>query len=501
MTDSVTPADPAALESPATPAPDRDRSVRRWAPSLEDPLVAPAAGRIGGPLGLHAAVGRARFSALRVLFALALLALAFSWTGKAACLQQTPTSSPTSVGAKLDASHRLNWDRQRELYSLCYTDVAAMYGRQHLADGVPFWTSWTAKSAKGREVTQRLAAPVGVGMVAYGAERATAGWQWIHDHWGVPSAISPVVFFNLVAFLLALCWLVTIWVLVKISGERRWFVWVAVLSPVVFVHAFTAFDLLTVMLVMVALLAWDRRRWWVAGVFFGLAATTGIWPVLVLVAVGLSVLSARASWEPLLKAVAAALATWIAVNLPVVIGTSTGWLQYWRFLSARAPEPDSVYGALALLTKLNLNVTVVNVISLVAVVGVLIAVTVTVLNSPRPFDVYSIAFLLVAGVLVVSKVWSPQSALWLVPLAVLAVKSSRILMVWMLIEALCWVPRMGVYLAPEHHWLPPQWYTLAVVVRMVAVLGVCLHIVWEHYDSEEPEVVETPHLVRSPLMA
>lgn len=103
-------------------------------------------------------------------------------------------------------------------------------------------------------------------------------------HWGVPSAISPVVFFTIVAVLLALCWLVTIWVLVKIAGERRWFVWVAALSPVLFVHAFTAFDLLTVALVMTGLLAWDRRRWWLAGILFGLACTTGIWPLLVLFA-------------------------------------------------------------------------------------------------------------------------------------------------------------------------------------------------------------------------
>ncbi|MFT3901308.1 MAG: glycosyltransferase 87 family protein [Gordonia sp. (in: high G+C Gram-positive bacteria)] len=499
-----------AVDSPAPLAPDLNRSVRRWAPSLDDPLVAPSSERIGGPVGTHAAIGRARFSALRVLFALALVGLAIGFSGKTACLQQAPSSAADGPRVSVDKTHRLNWDNQREMYSLCYTDVVAVYGRQHLGDGVPFWTSWQGKTAAGKTVTQRWATPVGTGMFAYGAAKVVAGWQWLHVHWGVPSVISPVLFFNLVAVVLALCWLVTIWVLVKLSDERRWFVWVAALSPVIFVHAFTSFDLLTVMLVMLGLLAWDRRRWWASGVLFGLALTTGLWPLLVLLALGLSLYlerrgrarPARDLYRDPLKVVVAVLATWLVVNLPVAIGASTGWLQYWRFFSARAPEPDSLYGAIATLVKLSLNVTAVNVISLVLVIAAIAAVIVIVVRSPKPFDVYSIAFLLIAGTLIASKTWSPQSTLWLVPFAVLAVRSSRILMVWMLIEALAWVPRMGVYLAPSHHWLPPQWYTLAVVVRMVALLGVCLHIIWEHYD-DEPDVVETPtpHLSRSPLSA
>lgn len=203
-------------------------------------------------------------------------------------------------------------------------------------------------------------------------------------------------------------------------------------------------------------------------------------------------------YTTLIRVLVAAAATWLVVNLPVMIGTFSGWIHYFRFLGARPPEPDSVYGAIANLGNLSLNITAVNVISLVLTVVMVVAVIVVVLRSPRAFDVYSIAFLLVAGVLIASKVWSPQSTLWLVPLAVLAVKSSRILMAWMLVEALAWVPRMGVYLDPEHHWLPPQWYTLAVVVRLIAVLGVALHIVWQHYDVE-PEPAPLPgNLDRSP---
>ena len=38
-------------------------------------------------------------------------------------------------------------------------------------------------------------------------------------------------------------------------------------------------------------------------------------------------------------------------------------------------------------------------------------------RAPRPPRLASLAFLLVAGFLLVNKVWSPQYSLWLVPLA------------------------------------------------------------------------------------
>ena len=49
---------------------------------------------------------------------------------------------------------------------------------------------------------------------------------------------------------------------------------------------------------------------------------------------------------------------------------------------------------------------------------------------------------MVAAFLLTNKVWSPQFSLWLVPLAVLALPHRRILLTWMTIDALVWVPRM-----------------------------------------------------------
>ena len=82
----------------------------------------------------------------------------------------------------------------------------------------------------------------------------------------------------------------------------------------------------------------------------------------------------------------------------------------------------------------------------------------------------SLAFLVVAAFLLVNKVWSPQYSLWLVPLAVLALPRWRLLLAWMVVDALVWVPRMFYYVGPPREGLPPDWFLGAVVARDAIVV-------------------------------
>src|SRR6185369_17078144 len=92
------------------------------------------------------------------------------------------------------------------------------------------------------------------------------------------------------------------------------------------------------------------------------------------------------------------------------------------------------------------------------------------LAAPRRPRVAQLCFLVIAAFLLTNKVWSPQYSLWLVPLAVLALPHRRILLAWMTIDALVWVPRMYYYLGVQNKGLPEQWFTATVIVRDVAVV-------------------------------
>ena len=82
------------------------------------------------------------------------------------------------------------------------------------------------------------------------------------------------------------------------------------------------------------------------------------------------------------------------------------------------------------------------------------------LTAPQRPRLAQLAFLVVALFLLTNKVWSPQFSLWLVPLAVLALPHRRILLAWMTIDALVWVPRMLFLYGEQNRGLPEQWFTM-----------------------------------------
>jgi uncharacterized membrane protein len=91
----------------------------------------------------------------------------------------------------------------------------------------------------------------------------------------------------------------------------------------------------------------------------------------------------------------------------------------------------------------------------------------------------------VAAFLVTNKVWSPQYSLWLVPLAILAVPRWKLVLAWMTIDALVWLPRMAFYLGVDPNnakkGLPADWFLGFVVARDLAVLGLCALVIYEIY--------------------
>jgi uncharacterized membrane protein len=98
-------------------------------------------------------------------------------------------------------------------------------------------------------------------------------------------------------------------------------------------------------------------------------------------------------------------------------------------------------------------------------------------RAPQPPRLASMAFLAVAAFLLINKVWSPQYSLWLVPLAVLALPRWRLLLAWMTLDALVWVPRMFYYVGPSARGLPPDWFLGAVVARDLLVVVLMVLVV------------------------
>lgn len=471
---------PREWDSPVPLADDLRIDTERERPSRSNAQVAAASGVIGGPVGLHAAVGRSRFwTPVRAVLLMALTVLAVSWTGKAGCLQQAPV--PAASGESPTGEVRLNWDNQRQYYGLCYSDIVATYAAHRLTPRdlqqgtMPYRTYWYdgAETSGTKHYSDQ---PVLIGLTMYVAAKATQGWQALIDGTAIPKQLDVVTYFNIAALLITLFWLLAVWATMMTDRRRLWRGALVALSPLVLVHAFTAFDVIPVALVALALLCWSRERVLLAGVFGGLAAAAALYPLLLIPA--LAVICVRDQRvQDLWAFVTCGGIAWLAVNLPIMVTYPRGWGEFYRAWWQRGAEPDSLYHQVMRMSGWAPSTTLLTSVSLILLAAVIAAVTYLALRAEVTPAPAQLMFLLVAGYLLVGKAWNPQSSLWLVPLAVLAIPYARLLIAVMLVDALIWVPRMGLFLDPDRKWLNEDWFSVAVVLRALAVLVLCAVVV------------------------
>ncbi len=485
----------AAALSPLPLAVDLRSADNRDCPSRTDFLGAALTSVIGGPVGRHAIIGRSLFlTPLRVMFLIALLFLALGWSTKAACLQSTGTGSGDQRVA--------NWDNQRAYYELCYSDTVPLYGAELLSDGkFPYKSSWVETDSSGtpqtrydgRPAIRYMEYPVLTGLYQYVSMALAKTYTALSKVTAVPVVAEVVVFFDVAAIGLALAWLATLWAAAGLAGRRVWDAALVAASPVLIFQIFTNFDALATGLAISGLLAWARRRPTLAGLLIGLGAAAKLFPALFLGP--LLVLGLRTGrLAEATRTAAFAVGTWLLVNLPVMLLFPRGWSEFFRLNIRRGDDMDSLYNVVKSFTgwrgfDRGLGFweppAMLNAIVAVLFLSCCAAIGYVALTAPRRPRLPQLAFLVVAAFLLTNKVWSPQFSLWLVPLAVLALPHRRILLIWMTIDALVWVPRMYYLYPVADRGLPEQWFTAVVLLRDIAVLLLCALVIRQIYRPEE----------------
>ncbi|MGY1708876.1 glycosyltransferase family 87 protein [Geodermatophilus sp. SYSU D00758] len=443
---------PSGGRPPGDDGTEPDRVVPTWT----DPVVAQASEAVGGPWGRHAVTGRAPFwTPLRVclLFTTAVLALAWA------------KQSPCADG---------NWAGSVQYTHLCYSDTVPLFGLHGLDRGeLPYLDS-------------AVEYPVLTGAFMVVAAALGRVYGSLTDATALLPDVPPVqAYYVATCLLLSVCALVTTRAVLGTAGRRPWDAAMVGLSPVLFVHAFTNWDLWAVALASLGLWAWARERPVLAGVLLGLGVAAKLYPVLLLGALFLLCLRAGRLTAWARTAAAAALA-WLAVDVPVAVLAPENWSRFFRLNSTRPADPDSLWNIAITASGGRLfdgplaegqAPTVLNAVVAVSTLAMVTAVGWLVLSAPVRPRVAQVAFLLVAGFLLLNKVWSPQYSLWLLPLAVLARPRWRSLLLWQATEALLWVPRMLWYLGTDNRGVDVEWFFLAVTLRDAAVVALVVLVV------------------------
>jgi uncharacterized membrane protein len=458
----------------------------RVAPTWTEPLAITASAVIGGPLGRHATVGRSRFwTPLRVILLAAVLTLSLGWLVKAPCLQQFPGPSGRLV---------LDWQADRQYVAMCYTDIVTMPAEDRLTSHeLPYQARWNDPTAPPGDQLRYMDYPVVTAYFLWAVAKSTMYYLSDLAGAGLPTGLPEVVFFDLVAACFAALWLVVVWTVRRQRAERPWDAVLVAISPLALLHVFTGTDALAVAASAGALYAFSRGRSVLAGMLLGLATGAKLYAVLLLLPL-LLVGHRRGQLRPALHTAIAAGLTWFAVNAPFAVLFTPGWLEPFRTGIRGGPEPDSLFFALSYFTgwlgfdgplppgqaPVRLNLVALGLFAVCCVgIGMLAR------WAPRPPRVASLCFLVVAAALLLNKSWSPQFSLWLVPLAVLALPRWRLLLAWMTVDALVWVPRMYYYLGSDDKGLPPDPFLAVVLLRDAMVL---LLAVWVIRSVLRPEM-------------
>lgn len=429
------------------------------APSRDDPVVRLGSEVAGGPLGSHARTGVSWWTPLRVLLALTFLTCGIGLVQKDFCRDT-------------------GWAAPGDYVHSCYSDIPPLYFGRGLADGeVPYI---------GQEGDRQVEYPVLTGAVMW----LTA--QLVPD--SADADDRSLRYFDVNALALAICAGVAVAATALTAGRRPWDAALFALAPVLALAGTINWDLYAVALLALGMLAWARERPVAAGVLIGLAAATKFYPLFVLGP--LLLLCWRAGrLREFATALVAAVVAWLAVNLPVMAADFDGWARFYRLSEERGagfgsiwfvmsqqgfPVPD---GALNLVS---------GGLFAVACIGVAV-LAVTAEQRPR---LPQLVFLVVAAFLLTNKVYSPQYALWLLPLAALARPRWRDVLVWQAGEVVhfvgTWLLIAGYPPGDADRALGVDGYAVTVLAHVAGTLWLCWVVARDALRPEHDPVRTAP---------
>jgi uncharacterized membrane protein len=434
-------------------------------PTVDDPAVTALSEGVGGPVGTRA--GRHRWwTPVRVVLALTAICLALGMVQKGNCYDDT-------------------WgDGQARYTHMCYSDLPYLYTGRGLVE-----LNWPySDDAQVRARYEVMEYPVGISYWAWGT-------AWV-THWLVGSPdIGPrygestddvaalpqvqrekraFVIVNAIGF--AVLALLAAWLLAGVNPRRPWDAAAFALSPALLLTGLVNWDVIAVVFVAGALWAWARDRPVLTGVLIGLGTATKLFPLFLLGGV-LVICLRRRRVRDFVLATCGAAGAWVLADLPAYLTGPDQWKVFWTFNSERGADLGSVW----LVVQQALDRTgdpfafdphTINLGSWLFFGAWCIGVLALGMTSPSTPRFAQLGFLVVAGFLLVNKVYSPQYVLWLLPLAVLARPRLRDLLVWQAGEVLYFAAvwwYLGGYLAPAAGG-DAGFYWLATLIRVAAEL-------------------------------
>jgi uncharacterized membrane protein len=370
-----------------------------------------------------------------------------------------------------------------QFQSSCYSDIYPLYYNEGLSKGqVPY-----------------LGHPVEYPVLT--------GWTMQVAAWLVhnlnPTDAGPR-FFDVTCVLLGICGVVGIMATAFAAGrENRAYVFdMVVYSPALILCAFINWDLLAMALGMLGIAAWAARRGVLAGVLLGLAVAAKFYPLVIFGPLLLLCLR-TGQLRAFAKTLAAGVAAWLVVNVPVMLLAFHGWSWFYIFSDQRGADWGSIWYYFEHMNVPILGESQLSMLNFMS--GAFFALSFAgiawlALAAPRRPRLPQLCFLVLAAFLITNKVWSPQYVVWLVPLAALARPRRWPYALWQLAEVGyffgIWGYLIFIYrednlngaVIPGYNGISTGWYFALLLFRLLTVLYLSGYIVRDILYPEQDVV-------------
>ena len=285
------------------------------------------------------------------------------------------------------------WATPDQYIHACYSDLPTLFGERGMVDN-----KWPYASD-----TNSVEYPVLTGLVMYATSFV---------------AHSPVSYFNFNALLLALLFIAVVVLARKIKPEYAYLVPVA---PAMIASLYINWDLWAIATMMMAIYWFDRKAYLFSSIALAVSISTKFLPIFLLLPI-LFILWRTNQIRELVKYCLTTSAIWLAINLPFALTTPTGWWRFYKLNMDRQADWGSLWLAF---NHLGLGLSNLNYLALLLLLIGLTSFAIFLFELRHTPSRASVAFIVLAIVMMASKVYSPQYVLWLTPLAVIALTNKK----------------------------------------------------------------------------
>ena len=334
------------------------------------------------------------------------------------------------------------WATPDQYIHACYSDLPTLFGERGMIDN-----KWPYASD-----TKSVEYPVLTGLVMYATSFV---------------ARSPISYFNFNALLLALLFIAVVVLARKIKPEYSYLVAVA---PAMIASLYINWDLWAITSMLIAIYWFDKEKYKWSALALGISISTKFMPLFLLLPIFL-ILWRKNRIREIAQYSGIVIASWLAINLPVALTTPQGWWRFYDLNLSRGADWGSPWLAFSIL---GINLANLNYLTFLALLAGLTIITLIFFEFSITPTLAQMSFILLAVVMIVSKVYSPQYVLWLTPLAILGLNKKSVHAFWIwqggevIYHIAIWQHLATVTGAPFG--LPAKGYALLTLLRIATTI-------------------------------